>query len=120
MYSIKVKKDELLTKLKANRASHYDLFLKAQEVYREDVIDELDKMLEEARNGKKIRRTVTLVEPVDKTEEYDQVISMLEMCVEDVIELDNQQFANYVLDKWGWKASVTTTNSSYSSKKYGS
>ena len=42
MKEIKVPKTELLKILNKNRAEHRDIFLKAQEKYREVVIKELD------------------------------------------------------------------------------
>jgi hypothetical protein len=39
MNTVKVKRDELLAKVRANRDAHRDLFLKAQEGYRKLVIE---------------------------------------------------------------------------------
>lgn len=114
MHSIKVSKTELISKMSANRETHRSEFLKAQEGYRAAVIEELDRMLAEARTGKRIRRSVELIEPHDHTKEYDQVLAMLGMSVDDTVELDYQQFAQYVLDEWNWKAQFTATNSRYS------
>jgi hypothetical protein len=113
MYNVKVNKTDLLKKVKANRESHRDLFLKAQRGYREEVIKELDKMIEDARKGKLIRRSISLPEPIDHTQDYDRVIAMLEMSIEPEIVIDSAQFDQYVLDNWAWKALATLTNSSY-------
>ena len=61
MNAINVKKSELLAVLRQNRAQHRKIFLEAQTGYRQQVIDELDSMLRDARDGKKIRRSVTLI-----------------------------------------------------------
>jgi hypothetical protein len=45
MNDVKVKREELLSKVRANRDAHRSLFLLAQEGYRKLVIEELDKML---------------------------------------------------------------------------
>ncbi len=96
-----------------NRDAHRKLFLKAQEGYKQDFLKELENMLEEARQGKRYRRNVLLVEPMDMTKEYDRILKMLELTTEEKIDLSQQEFSNYVMDDWGWKAQVTATNSQY-------
>ena len=102
MQQVTVKRSELLERLETNRSQHRDLFLKAQDGYRAQVVRELEAMLKEARDGKRIRRTVQLQEPVDQTREYDRAIAMLSMSVDDVIELSARDFQCYVLDQWDW------------------
>ena len=114
MNEIRVNRSTLLSKLKTNRDAHRDLFLKAQDNYREAVIEELDAMLAEARDGKRIRRSVSLKAPIDQTGEYDRAIAMLEMSVDDVIEVSERDFACYVLDQWTWAMNVAALNSTYS------
>jgi hypothetical protein len=116
MDEIKVKRVELLGKIKENRAKHRDLFLKAQEGYRELMIEALDQMLRDAKDGKSIRRAVTMPEPVDHTDDYDTVIDMLEMSVDDEIMIDQMSFSQYVRDKWQWKAHADFTNTAYAAK----
>lgn len=116
MHQVKVKRTQLLEKIKANRDAHRELFLKAQKGYRELMIEELDRMLKEAREGKPIRRAVSLVEPADHTEDYDGVIARLEMSVEDEITIDAQSFDQYVRDKWHWKAFADQTNMAYAAR----
>jgi hypothetical protein len=55
MNTVKVKREDLLTKVRANREAHRDLFLKAQEGYRKLVIEELDRMLADANEGRPTR-----------------------------------------------------------------
>ena len=78
MNEVKVKREELLTKVRANRDAHRSLFLLAQEGYRKLVIEELDKMLADARAGLPIKRSVSLTEPSDHTKDYDRVVAMLD------------------------------------------
>jgi hypothetical protein len=92
MNDVKVKREELLNKVRANRDAHRSLFLLAQEGYRKLVIEELDKMLANARAGLPIKRSVSLTEPSDHTKDYDRVVAMLEMSVEETITLEAQDF----------------------------
>lgn len=117
MYNVKVSRVSLLQKIKANRENHRKVFEEALEGYREQAIEELDKMLAEARAGKQIRREVGLIQPMDKTEDYDRVIAMLEMSVDETIDLDAQSFAQYVLDQWSWMAQSKISNMRYLKSK---
>ena len=65
MQEVKLEKDKLLEIVKKNRENHRAIFLEAQENYRKRVIEELDKMLQDAREGKRIRTTVELQAPID-------------------------------------------------------
>lgn len=116
MESIKVDKKQLLDVLKKNRREHHEIFLEAQDGYRRAIVMELDAMLQDARNGKKIRRSVTLVEPVDQTRDYDRVIRMMEMSIETAINLSEHEFQSYVLDDWNWKKQFNASNFAYSAK----
>jgi hypothetical protein len=97
MNPVKVKRDELLTKVRANRDAHRDLFLKAQEGYRKLIIEELDRMLADAKEGRLIQRSVTLTEPSNHIKDYDRVITMLEMSVDETIVLDGSKSAGSLL-----------------------
>ncbi len=111
--TVVVKKSELMASIKTNRENHRELFLEAQKIYREMVIVELDKMLAEARSGKTIRKQVQLIEPKDHTKDYDRVIKMLEMSVDDEIEITQSEFAQFVLDDWSWKEQFLSVSNSY-------
>jgi hypothetical protein len=113
MNQIKVKRQELLTKVRANRDAHRSLFLKAQEGYRKLVIEELDKMLADAKANLPIQRSVSLTEPSDHTKDYDRVVTMLEMSVEETIALEARDFDQYVMDSWDWSRFALSTNTDY-------
>lgn len=113
MKTVKVSKGELLDALKKNREDHRAVFLEAQTNYRVRVIEELDKALEEARSGRQYRTNLHLPPPIDMTKEYDRVMAMLGMSVDDVIELSDGEFRQFVLDDWSWRQQFITANSTY-------
>lgn len=115
MHSTKVKRADLLAKIKGNRDAHRALFLKAQEGFRARVVEELDEMLKDAREGKQLRTVVRLAAPEDHTIEYDRVIDMLEMSEEAIVEIDSQSFLQYVRNEWQWFSRASATNSLYAS-----
>jgi len=116
--NIKVNKTNLLEILKANRARHREIFLEAQEGYRKLAIKELNAMLRNARSGGQIRRSITLIQPMDQTSDYDRVIGMLELSEQDSILLEEHEYQMYVQDKWNWKKQFLANNSGYSQQAF--
>lgn len=114
MESVNIKRTELLETLKKNRESHRAIFLEAQESYRALAIAELDEFIAEAKAGRRIRRSLTLVEPIDQTKEYDRAIRMLEMAVDEVVQISDSDFQCYVMDEWRWKVQFEASNIGYS------
>jgi hypothetical protein len=113
MQEITVDKAELITKIQTNRDEHRSMFLKAQEKYREAMIAELDRALQEARDGQKIRRAFTLPVPEDHTDEFDTAIEMLQWEQGDSVVLDLRDFMRYVQNRWEWAASFAANTGSY-------
>lgn len=112
---VTVKKAELLASMRANLSKHREVFLAATDGYRKAVIDALDKCLREAREGAPfvLWNITSLVVPQDHTKDYERVIRMLEMSVADEISVTEQQFSQFVLDDWGWKAAFVASTSRY-------
>ena len=110
---ITVNKAELLASIKKNRDGHRAEFEKAQVGFRAAVIEELDRMLADAKSNKSLRLNVSLNAPQDHTKDYDRVIRMLEMSTADEVTVTESQFSHYVLDEWGWMAASKMTNSRY-------
>ena len=63
--------------------------------------------------GRSISRSINLAEPVDHTADYDRILAMLEMSVDDTISLSAQEFNQYVLDNWELSRLASYTNQSY-------
>ena len=116
MQKVKVKTAELLAKVQENRNNHRTQFEKAMDIFRADVIEELDRMIRDAKAGKEIRRIVNLPPPEDHTEDYDCVINMLKMSVDQEVELTNHEFSQYVMDNWQWSQAVTQSFNRYLNK----
>lgn len=53
--------------------------------------------------GKLNSLIVSEVLPTSHLDEYDEVIAMMEMSVDETISLDSSAFQQYVLDNWTWK-----------------
>lgn len=112
--NIKVKKSELLAKIKENREKHHKIFLEALDGYQKKMIKVLLQMLKEVRKGKRIQHMINLPLPQDMTQSYDTVIGMLEMSTEEEIKLSSMDFSKFVEDKWEWSRNFLHSNAPYS------
>ena len=114
MPRIRVEKSKLLRILQKNRYAHHDIFIEAQKGFRKAIIEALESRLKQARDGKRVEQYLNLPEPVDRTRDYDRVISMLKMDLTDMIELSESDYSQYILDDWDWKRQFVGTNRAYS------
>jgi len=117
MEKIKVKKSELVNILTRNMAKHISIFDKAIKEYRKEVIKQLDNALKMARKGKGLQLFFNITQPMNQEDSYERAILMLNMSVDDVIELNERDFMQYVQDKWSWTDQFVATNSVYTSMK---
>lgn len=113
MQTVKVKKHDLMEILTKNKKAHRKEFLEAQDLYRAAVIQELDRMLQDARDKKPIRRSISLPEPHDHTDDYEREIRMVSMSVDNEIELHAHEFETFVMDNWNWKQDFAVTSNFY-------
>jgi hypothetical protein len=113
MRTITVSKEDLIATLRENRDSHRDIFIAAQQAYRDKMIEELDRALAEARTGGQIRRDFTLPVPEDHTEDFNTAIAMLEWHQAKTVELEQYEFQQYVENEWGWQKSWAANTAAY-------
>jgi len=115
MRSVKVRKYDLMDVLKKNRKEHRDAFLQAQTKYRETAIKVLDEELAAARDGRPfvLTRIIGLIQPSDHTADYDRTLGMLSMHIDEVIELSEVEYRQYVDDDWGWMNQFANEASHY-------
>lgn len=114
MNTVTVKRDDLVTKLKANRAGHRGIYEEALQGYQAAVLAELDAFRDKVLNGPIVKVVISLPFPEDHTKDYDRIIAMCEMSVESDLELTSEEFASYVMDDWSWKRAFLTSNAAYS------
>lgn len=56
--------------------------------------------------------------PEDHGDDYLGTIRRLELCVEDVVELDTNEFDSYIRNKWTWRDQFLTSNKGYVTSYY--
>lgn len=123
MREVKLKRDDLLTKLKENREKHVAEYRVALAGYRAQAItavhrtcDNLMAKLNQLQLGDAVPLppiTFDLELPENHERDYDQVITMVAMSVDDVLTLRSDEFACYVMDRWDWKDRFRITSTKY-------
>lgn len=114
MKDVTVPKAELRTVVQKNRDAHLGIFEEAVDGYREQVLVSLQNHINEVRQGRVKHVLINFPYPEDHTRDYDRVLTMLDMSIEDEIVLDETDFAMYVMDDWGWKRQFLVANAAYS------
>jgi hypothetical protein len=115
----KVKIEELLEHLKANREEHKEIVEEAQASFREQAIKELDKMLSDALSGRKIRMSVGLTVPTVHLDEFDNAIGLMEMTQRagsEEIEITADEYEKFVQNRWDLLDRFQTSNRGYTNK----
>lgn len=117
MKTVLISKDKLLNKMAANRNGHHADFVEAHCGWQEKVIEELEKALKNAKEDIEFITNFNIPEPIDHTDEYDQIIDQIKWNEEEQIKLDYRDFNRFVLDNWDWKDEFIGTNAFYSKFK---
>src|SRR5882672_9749970 len=80
----KVDKKTLLGILHKNRATHREIFEEAVEGYRKMAVNTLEEHITRIKSKKGVSQVyVHLTQPMDRTRDYDHIIGLLEMSVDE-------------------------------------
>lgn len=113
---VRVSKNQLVSIIEQNMLTHRDEFLEAMEGYRTEAIRLLEEHIDRIKNNAPEKVFVSLPMPSDHTDEYEVILSMLGMSLDDEILLSEYEYTRYVLDQWEWKKDFTTTAAMYTGK----
>lgn len=115
MKTVTIERNALLAAVKKNRTQHLAEFTDATANYRTKVLEAIDQRRDEIAAGAKVNLHFHLPELQNHTDDYDRVISMLEMSVDKDCTLDSHEFDQYVRDNWTWSAATKMINGAYAS-----
>lgn len=114
---VKVNKTKLLETLRENLSKHVTAHKEALETWKKKASDHVATLSDKILKGeiRDIGSAVSCVNdrPVSYAPSYEKVIKMLEYSVDDVIELESEDFDRYVGDNWEWKQSFLLNSSKY-------
>jgi hypothetical protein len=109
---INVKKLDLINKIKENKQNHIKEYEKAVVAYKEAALKQLAELTEKV-NGGALNISLDLVTPVNNAENYDKIVEMFEWEVNDVVELEQKEFIEYVQDETDFAVSAKFSNTFY-------
>jgi len=114
MEQVTVSTLELLEIVKKNKEKH-DIILKdAIEGFWAKGTKALEDHLKKVQAREKEEPVyVSVPFPVSYSKEYDQAIKALEMSVESRVVLSKTEFAQLVMNEWGWRSQFLASNSCY-------
>lgn len=116
MKEVTVNKKKLLAILKKNLARHELLYQESLHGFKAKFIEALEIVGNRAIQGDfDITPITNLQKPADYSEDYKDVIKMIEMEIKNNITLTQEEFENYVLNKWDWISSFKRSYLFYSS-----
>ncbi len=113
--TINIKKSDLIEKIKENKKNHIKEFEEAKLAY----VIEANKQIEKAKkdlDGGSFEIFIKLTTPVNKSEEYDKIISMFDWESKREVELTQAEFNDYIHDDNDSSRTAKFANSLYSSK----
>jgi hypothetical protein len=109
---MKIKKNNLIEKIIANKEEHIKEYNAAVEAYKKEAVKQLKLAAKELKGGS-LKIKLQLVTPVNNAEEYDKVVEMFQWEVNDEIELTQKEFNEYVHDDNDSSRSAKFSNSTY-------
>lgn len=115
MDTIRLSRENLLGVLEENRAKHHDEYTSARVKWVEESTIALRRAADKAANEGVIDTNplADLPKPVTYLESYDDAIAKVRADVRKELELDNQEFAAWYLDKWNWRGAFAANTSLY-------
>jgi len=113
---IMVSKQELIKKIKENKEKHKVEYAKAVEAYKLEAKEQLEDRLAKLATGDTKLSPVSLVSPVDNSEEYDKLVTMFEWEIKDEVELSQGEFNEYIFDETPFAKVASLSNLTYQRK----
>jgi len=109
---IKVDKKQLIEKIKENKENHIKEYEKAVVAYKEEALKQLQNLTEKVNSGA-VNIKLDLVTPINNSENYDKIIEMFEWEVEEIVELEQNEFIEYVQDETDFAVTAKMSNMTY-------
>jgi len=110
--TVKVNKAKLIEKIKENKEAHIIAYAKAIEAYKKEALKQLSELTIKAENGE-TNLWLSLTTPIDNAKSYDKILDIFEWELDDVVELEQREFNEYILDETESARQAMVSNSMY-------
>jgi hypothetical protein len=111
--TIKVNKSNLIDKVKENKANHIKQYEEAKVAYRHEAAKQLRNLKKELNDGD-LDLELKLVTPVDNSKNYDDIVDMFQWEEDNLVELSQSEFTEYIQDKTSFANEARFSNTYYS------
>jgi hypothetical protein len=122
MQKITVNKEELKARLIENKAKHIAEYNEQVEGYRTEALEWLASKHMEMKENETDPTEIGLhfTDPVPRSfeKEYDTMIEMLKLSIDENVELSHGEFRQYVMDDWIWKGEFTSNTMMYAKVRH--
>ena len=102
MKSVYVQKMDLLETLNKNLELHKKIYNKSISEFKKNYISTLDRYIKKAKEDSEFEMCLNLNKPENHERDYKDAITMVEMSCRNEIELNQNEFNTYVLNRWHW------------------
>jgi len=115
MKSLRFDKLFILARLRENRKKHEEIYNESVIGYQKKAIELLTERLAKVTANPLEHTSISLSVPQNHLKEYDRTILMVDQCLDLELELDEQEYSQYIQDNWTWTRGFLFGNSGYSS-----
>lgn len=110
--TIRVEKQKLIDKIKENKKNHINEYKQAVIAYKKEALKQLAELIDKVNNGE-LDISLNLITPVDSSDNYDKILEMFEWEVEDQVDLEQNEFIEYVQDETDFARQAKLSNTAY-------
>ena len=110
--TIQVEKSDLITKIKENKENHIVEYDKAVIAYKDEALRQLANLTVRVEEGA-VDAKLDLITPINNADNYDKIIEMFDWEVTDVVELEQDEFQEYVQDTTDFAVKARMSNAAY-------
>jgi hypothetical protein len=107
-----ISKENIISKIKENYQKHKDEYQEAVKLYKIEADKQLRQQLDDLFTGS-IKIHLDLVEPIDNSRHYENLIKMFELEENEKLLLNHNEFEEYILDETEEINKIKKTNSTY-------
>lgn len=106
---VNVNRQDLIKALETSLDNHRVQYAEAEGDYKVAVQVFLTQALERARSGDYSKVKLEIDPPVNRENEYLEVIEMLKVSVDETIQLDRDSYKAYYKNEWSWSRNFMET-----------
>jgi hypothetical protein len=110
---INVNKLDLIKQIENNKAKHLLEYSAAVEAYKAEAQKQITEQQAKLDKGE-LDIKISLTRPIDKSDEYDKLITVFNWEIKNEVELSQGEFNEYVLDETSFAKEARFSNTFYS------